>query len=233
MAVRPPTVPKEWADRFAQAQASVPGRVTRARRFLDAHADLLDRCRGGMHRGFFAAIAQWESDGKMGAPGDATLGEVGWYQVIPSIARLFGLDPKALATEEGNTLVAGLEYTMYALRAVKRWTRWVADGTRTQWLIARLAFAVGWGGTKKLVDPALASRAPGEVTAWRAIVEHADATGGITLGRVPAGKVWYRVRAIDVQWKIGRLVAPGASSGKAVWPTAPQGLAYRLPPEFR
>lgn len=193
------------------------------RGLLGTLGPLLDRYRGGMPLGFLAAIAQFESGGKMTA-GDPNLGEYGIFQVAATTPPSFGY-PAALRTDtEGNIFLGALEYNIEAAKQALNDPR-VSLGSEDSWKLARLGFAIGSGGTQKLLQ---ASRGLGG-SAWAAVKAYVDQTGGIPLGSQSADKVRDRVHAVDVTWAVGQQAA-GGSAGLPSIPPPPAGQpAPRVP----
>lgn len=178
---------------------------------------LLERYRGGMPLGFLAAIIQVESGGRMVA-GDASLGEFGYLQVAADVPPKFGYPASLRTTPEGNIFVGALEYAINAV-ALSLYDPRIQLGSEDSWKIARLGFAIGMGGTRKLLD---ASRGLGG-SAWQAIKTYVDSTPGMALGSQSPAKVRDRVHLVDTVWATGQAVAPG-SGGLPTIPPPPAGL---------
>lgn len=175
--------------------------------------------------GFLAAIAQWESGGKMSSSGDPSLGEVGYFQITGTFPPKVGIPAEKRREPEVNVFLGCLEYQIEAVR-MKLHNPLVSLGTADSWKLARLAFAVGSAGTKQLITNAM-PRMHGQV--FSAVRDYVNRTGGISLGSQSAGKVWYRVHAIDLQWLIGKQVFPYLDIGAPVKIPAPPETPYTLP----
>lgn len=191
----------------------------------------IDRYRGGLPAGWVAAIISHESGGNFGAPGDASLGEVGFMQVAAYVPPLFGLDPSAREDPESNIAIGVLEYELESVLWMLTFPDSVILGTDDAWKLARLAFAVGRAGSHQLA--LLASAALGGLSTGRVyddIARWAASSGGVPLGSQGASKVASRVLDIARQWQIGQAVAPGASGPPVLIPEPPVG-PYTLPPE--
>lgn len=170
-----------------------------------------------------------ESGGNFAAPGDPTLGELGYYQIAEYVPPLFGYPAIARADPETNVALASLEYGLEA-------GLWSNDypqaqiGTSDSWKLARLAFAVGRAGSRTLAGMTSAAMGGyltpggvyGDIARWTA------STGGIPLGSQSAAKVLQRVLDIDRQWAIGQAVQPGISSSPQLIPEPPSG-PYTIP----
>lgn len=192
-------------------------RVTETKAILASIGPLLERYHGGMPVGFMAAIAQVESGGRMVA-GDASLGEYGIFQVAANTPPSFGYPADLRTSVEGNVFLAALEYAVHAV-VLSAYDPRIKLGSEDSWKVARLGFAIGMGGTRKLLD---ASRGiPG--TAWQAIVTYVDTTPGMSLGSQSPAKVRDRVHLVDTVWAVGQAARPGAP-GIPVIPPPPQGL---------
>ena len=210
------------------ADANFDGDVARAGALLDQFGDWIDRYRGGMPAGWMASIMLHESGGNFAAPGDPTLGEVGYFQIANYVPGLFGYDADVRADPETNVALASLEY---ALEAVL----WAIDvpqvqlGTADSWKLARLSFAVGRAGSRTLA--ALAANAGGldSGNVYNSIVRFVLANGGVPLGSQSATKVAQRVIDIDRQWAIGQAVSGGLVGPPTLIPDPPAG-PYTLPP---
>jgi hypothetical protein len=210
------------------ADANFDGDVARAGALLDTFSDWINRYRGGMPAGWMASIMLHESGGNFAAPGDPTLGEVGYYQIASYVPGLFGYDADVRADPETNVALASLEY---ALEAVL----WAIDvpqvqlGTADSWKLARLSFAVGRAGSRTLA--ALAANAGGldSGNVYNSIVRFVLANAGVPLGSQSAAKVAARVIDIDRQWAIGQAVSGGLVGPPTIIPDPPAG-PYTLPP---
>lgn len=189
----------------------------------------IDRYRGGLPAGWVAAIISHESGGNFGAPGDASLGEVGFMQVAAYVPPLFGYDPGARMDPESNIAIGCLEYELEAVRWMLTFPDSVVLGTDDSWKLARLAFAVGAAGSHQLA--LLARTAFGGLSTGRVyddIARWVSSSGGVPLGSQSADKVAGRVLNIDRQWQIGQAVSAGASGPPMLIPEPPAG-PYTLP----
>lgn len=210
-----------FESKLAQHISDIPANVERAREVYGRLGPLLERYRGGMPVGFMTAIASFESGGKMSSRGDSTLGEVGIFQITKSFPSKVGLPADSRFTEEVNVFLGGIEYQIMAVEMFLANPR-IKLGTPDNWKLARLAFAVGAPGTKKLMELS-------DARSWADLVSFVDAKGGVELGRQSAGKVWFRVHIIDVLWQIGQRVKPVFITQAPVQvPNSPAG-AYTLP----
>jgi hypothetical protein len=211
----------EFQSKLNQQIQDIPRNVTKALEVYNRLSRSLNRYHGGMPVGFLAAIASFESGGKMSSVGDASLGEIGIFQITSSFPPKVGLPAESRKNEETNIFLGCLEYQIMAVEM------WLANttirlGSDDNWKLARLAFAVGPGGTRKLL-------ASSGANSYSQLVDYIDRTGGISLGGQSAGKVWFRVRVIDVLWEVGRRVQPMSTSGAPVkLPNPPIGK-YSLP----
>lgn len=199
----------------------MPREVERTRAVLDRLGPLLRRYHGGMPVGFLAAIATFESGGKMSSRGDATLGEVGIFQITRTFPPKVGLSADSRFDEETNVFLGCIEYQIEALQ-MHLAAPAISMATADNWKLARLAFAIGSGGTKKLLEKSGAR-------SYKQLVDFMDQTGGVPLGRQSAGKVWFRVKIIDVLWDIGMIAQPPAFIGAPVKIPNPPVGAYTLP----
>lgn len=205
----------KYADLWAQEQQpnSITQRVANGKQLLSKWGSYIDKYHGGIHRGFLASIMNWESWGDFGAAGDASLGEVGFYQVAADVPKRYGLDPAIRTTPEGNVFVACLEYTEEAARILIDYPGLVNNGSRDQWILARLVFAIGRGGTHQVLNAAK----PRAGHAYDDLVKWANDTGAFQVSASqPAEKVWFRILAVGHNWRIGELISPGASYGPPI-----------------
>ena len=219
----------DFQSKYQTELTQIDSRTKGAKRFLDQRGAWLRRYRGGLPTGFFAAIAQWESGGRMLA-GDVSQGEYGFFQITSSTETTFGLPDGFRTQPENNIFLAGLEYNVEAKRLALRYP-FVRDGSRDQWMLARLVFAVGRGGTYKLIDNAVAG---GHMTGapYDGVAAYVNAVGGIKLGGQPPGKVWFRTNVIPLVWEIGKQTE-ASLYGPPVRPPAPAGVTYQLPADVR
>lgn len=208
-----------YADKLRERRAQIPARAEKARAIENALGPLLRRYHGGMPRGFLAAIAEWESGGKMSSRGDPALGEVGIFQITSSFPPEIGWPANSRYQEENNVFLGCLEYQIEAVRMF--FASGIALGTEDNWKLARLAFAVGSPGTRKLL------RASGAKT-YAQLLRYLDQTGGVSLGKQSAGLVWFRAHSVDLLWEIGKRVRTPFPSAPTKIPS-PAGTSYRLP----
>lgn len=202
--------------------------VAQAQAVYNALGEWIDRYHGGLPAGWLAAIISHESGGNFAAPGDVSLGEVGYLQVAAYVPPLFGYDPSARMDPESNIAIGVLEYELEAVYWFMAFPQ-ATLGTPDSWKLARLAFAVGRGGSHQLALLAQASQGgltTGDV--YHDIVRWVTATGGVPLGSQSAAKVAQRVLDIDRQWAIGQAVSAGMSGPPMLIPEPPVG-PYTLP----
>ena len=214
-------VSSEFRSKLQQQIQSIPSSAAKAREVYNRLRPLLNRYKGGMSAGFLAAIASFESGGKMGSRGDDVLGEVGIFQITSSFPPKVGLPADSRRDEETNVFLGCIEYQIMAVEMYLANPR-IPLGTIDNWKLARLAFAIGAGGTRTLLKRSNAG-------SWAGLVAYVDSVGGVALGRQSASKVWFRVHVIDVLWDIGKLVNPPFYIGTPVKIPNPPAGAYTLP----
>lgn len=204
--------------------------VAVARSVYSQLGEWIDRYHGGMPVGFLAAAVAHESGGNFAAPGDPTLGEVGFLQVASYVPPLFGYDPSARMDPESNIAIGSLEYALEAVLWHLAFPDAVILGTDDSWKLARLAFAVGRSGSHQLAQGAMVAGGLDSGDVYHDIARWVQKTGGMPLGSQTAGKVAQRVLDIDRQWAIGQAVSAGTSGPPMRIPDPPAG-PYTLPPE--
>lgn len=214
-------VPSEYRSKLNKQLENIHQNARRARLVHGNLAPLLRKYHGGMPTGFLAAIASFESGGKMSSKGDSSLGEVGIFQITRSFPSKVGISPELRYKEEWNVFLGCLEYQMMA---VEMWlaNKRIPMGTVDNWKLARLAFSIGAGGTRKLLNLSKA-------TSFAGLAAYVDDVGGVPLGRQSAGKVWFRVHVIDALWRVGNLVSPAFWVGAPVKIPNPPSGTYTLP----
>lgn len=210
-----------------ESAAGVASRVKNARTLLVKYGSWLRRYHGGLPVGIFAAIMEMESGGKMGAPGDVSLGEVGFYQITSSFPAEVGLPAESRYDPETNVFLGGLEYQVEAAKAAKQWPGIVTKGSVDQWKLARLSFAIGWGGTRDFVTRAFADSSSG--SPYQRVLRYADKTGGRPYGSQSATKVWYRVHVVDYNFRVGQQVSSGFYGPPQIIPAPPKYPRYTFP----
>lgn len=205
--------------------------VAQASALLSQYGEWINRYRGGMPPGWMAAIMAHESGGNFGAPGDPSLGEVGFYQIASYLPGIFGYDAAARYDPETNVALASLEYALESVMWLLAFPQAVRLGSADAWKLARLAFAVGRAGSHQLATLAAASQGGvtdgdlfGDIRRWT------QATGAVGLGSQSAAKVAQRVLDIDRQWAIGQAVSGGPAGPPTLIPDPPVG-PYTLPDE--
>jgi hypothetical protein len=199
--------------RAARLVASIPRRIERTRTLIAQWSTYLDRYRGGLHRGVFAAAMQMESDGRPSAQGDASLGEAGLFQITEEFTRSHGFDPALRFRNDWNVYLAGTEYNERARKWHQRYPELIADGSRDAWLLSRLSFAIGDGGTRAHVKRALVelpdvARGDGVYAALSSLIKEG---GARVAGSQSTVKVAYRIAVVvPVNFHIGEHAEPGA-----------------------
>lgn len=201
--------------------------VASARAIYDKLGPWIDRYHGGVPAGFIAAAILHESGGNFGAAGDVSLGEIGYLQVAAYVPPLFGYDASARADPESNIAIGVLEYEYEAVLWHLTFPQ-VRLGTDDSWKLARLAFAVGRGGSHQLATLARGAMGLTDGDVYHDIVRYVMATGGVPLGSQSASKVAQRVVDIDRQWAIGQAVSAEPSGPPMYIPDPPAG-PYTIP----
>ncbi len=223
----------DYVARLAELKspASVSSRVKRGRELLLQYGAWIKKYHGGMPVGVLAAIMAMESDGKMSSPGDASLGEVGLYQITASFPPKVGLPAASRYDAETNVFLGCLEYQTEAARAIKQWG--VGKSSADAWKLARLAFAIGAGGTKNFVNEALAAGRPklGQSFYGR-VIEYANQTGGRPYGSQSAAKVWFRVHIVEYNFMVGQQIQWGSYGPPQVVPAPPKHPSYTFPKDL-
>jgi hypothetical protein len=214
-------VSSEYKNKLNRQIADISKSAARARGVYDRLSPLLNKYRGGMSAGFLAAIASFESGGKMSSTGDSSLGEIGIFQITRSFPAKVGLPADSRKNEETNVFFGCIEYQ---IMAVKMWMAApvIRLGSIDNWKLARLAFAVGEGGTRTLLKRS-------QARSYSDLTDYLDRVGGVSLGRQSAGKVWFRAHVINVLWDVGQLVKPSFWVGAPVKIPNPPAGAYTLP----
>lgn len=208
--------------------AADPNKVKRARELLQKFKPWFDKYRGGLTAGALAAFMQHESNGNWGAAGDASLGEVGYFQVANYVPGLFGYPASARTNPEDNVAIASLEYALESALWKVRYPDLVRLGTQDAWMLGRLAFAIGRGGSYKLADLANQYRylQPGRV--YEGIAKYVAANGAPPLGTQSATKVAARVASVPQQFEIANAIDSSAFGPPTYIPPPPAG-PYVIP----
>lgn len=211
------------------AIASIPRRIGRVKAVYAQYSPLFEKFRGGLPIAFFATIAQWESDGRMDAPGSAALGEVGVFQISEHTEEEYSTRAGIRTTLSGNFWLAGLDYNAEARRLQLKYPHLFVNNNADLWMTARLVFAIGRGGTSKVLDTSKPT--PGNV--FNQLVAWAKKSGGIPLGSQSAAKVAYRIQAIPVQWEIAQKCGLPSSPGIPSLVMPPDvSIPFRLPKDL-
>jgi hypothetical protein len=214
-------VSSEYRNKLNRQIADISKNAVRARGVYDRLAPLLNKYHGGMSAGFLAAIASFESGGKMSSRGDSSLGEVGIFQITKTFPQKVGLPASSRFDEATNVFLGCIEYQIMAVEMYFAAPA-IGLGGVDNWKLARLAFSIGAGGTRTLLKKSGAR-------SWSELVDYVDRVGGLALGRQTAGKVWFRVRVIDVLWAVGQEAKPVFWSGAPVKIPNPPSGSYTLP----
>jgi len=194
------------------------------------YAPWLDRYHGGLPAGVLASIMRTESGGKMSAPGDVSLGEVGFYQITANFPTTVGLPAASRYDAETNVFLGALEYQIHAAEMAARYPQVVVLGSADNWKLARLAFAVGNAGARRLIDAAIAKGLVQRGKVLDGIRAMVDSGGAFALSSgQPADKVRYRVHVVDNNFAVGQKISGGLYGSPKTIP-APAGVTYRYPP---
>lgn len=205
--------------------------AARTQTLLEQYRPWLEKYRGGMPIGWAAAIMYWESDGSFAAPGDASLGEVGFYQVAAYVPPLFGMPAESRFDPETNVFLGLMEYQFEVAQWKAAFPSLVRLASDDAWKLARLSFAIGRGGAFGLGRLAASSASPGEL--FTAIAAYVRDRGGVPAGSQSAEKVWYRTLVIEAQWEIGRRAGSfWATSGGPTFVPDPPAYKYKIPAPF-
>lgn len=210
------------------ADAAFAGDVARAGALLDQFGPWFDKYKGGMTAAWLASIMLHESGGNFNAPGDASLGELGYYQIAAYVPPLFGYDASARADPESNVAIAVLEYSLEAALWKLRYPDYVVLGSKDSWKLARLTFAVGRAGSYALADQAIAHGYTTAGDLYHSIVADVLANGAPVLGSQSSAKVIARVVDIDRQWAISEALGGGMVGPPTMIPDPPAG-PYAIP----
>jgi len=222
---------QELATRSSPAY--IASAAARSKQLLAKYGAWIEKYRGGMPAGFAAQIMRWESDGNFNAPGDASLGEVGFYQIAAYVPPTLGMPADARKDPETNVFLGMMEYALEVCKWKAAFPNHVELGTADSWKLARLAFSVGAGGSQGLARLALAAypNTPrGQL--YTAIANYVRANGGKPLGSQSADQVWFRVLSIESQWEIGRQTDPWSMAGPPTTVAPPPGRTYTIPAKY-
>lgn len=221
-----------WTNALAAKIKAAPSTVASARKFYTKYGRWVDRYHGGVPVGFLCATAALESNGTMVA-GDPSYGEFGFFQIATHTEGIYGLPKDFRKTPEGNIFLAGLEYNVEAKRLQLKYPEIVIDGTKDQWLLARLVFAFGNHGADVCIQAAVAHGSVVRGRVFEGIVRWADETGAIKIGGSVAEKIWYRIHMLnDVNWPVGAAVTT-QYMGVPHLPPAPAGVRFSIPADVR
>jgi hypothetical protein len=217
----------QWESQLASKVAAIPSLARTAASFQTTHGGLLQKYRGGMPATFLAAIAAIESSGRMVA-GDTSLGEYGFFQVAAQTERDFGVPSGLRLGPEGNIFLAALEYNVEALRLALKYPTYVKSGSKGQWQLARLVFAIGRHGADVCIRAAIDGGYMGVGEGFAGVVRWADKTGAVGIGGTEAGKIWYRIKLVEIAQAVADRIG-GGGAGEPVQVPAPPGVTYGLP----
>lgn len=208
--------------------AQTAARVQRVQQLLDQYGNWIDKYRGGVPRSFAATIMMWESNGDFNAPGDPSLGEIGFYQVASYVPQMFGYSTDATADPESNVCIGLLEYQYEAVG----WNLFTGGkvplGSADSYKLARMTFAIGRAGAQSLAASAQAAGISDSDGVYAQIAKLVTSSGAPSLGGVSAQKVAQRVLDIDTQWQIADLASDNTPGLPTLVPDPPAG-PYTIP----
>jgi hypothetical protein len=216
-----------WTTTLANktSESAVASWTKTAQFCLKTYKKYLLKYKGGMPMGFLAAIMAFESGGQANAAGDESYGERGLFQVAASIPGRYGYPAEKRTDTEYNVFFGCLEYNEEAMRLEQKYAPYIIAGSKDQWLLARLVFAIGRTGTDTLLKATLPAF-PRYVYAQ-------------ILANVPAniegsnGKMWYRAAMSAWAYQIGQKVFPDQMVGTPMKPPSPRGESYYLPKDVK
>lgn len=222
----------KWTVALANKKAAASSTLASAKKFYAKYGPWVDKYHGGLPVGFMCATAALESNGQMVA-GDPSYGEFGFFQVAAHTEEIYGVRKDLRKTPEGNIFLAGLEYNVEAKRLQLKYPNLIIDGTKDQWLLARLVFVFGNHGVDVCIQRAAEHGSVTRGAVFNGIVRWADETGAVKIGGSVAEKIWYRIRMLnDVNWPVGTAVT-SQHIGVPHLPPAPGGVRFTLPKDVR
>ncbi len=221
---------QEYAQKSSPAYLSAE--ASNVQKLLGQWGAWIDTYRGGIPAEWAATIMEWESGGNFAAPGDPTLGEVGFYQVPAWFPPTIGMPAESRYDPETNVMLGLMGYQLEAARWAVQFPDLVILASPDTWKLARLSFAVGWGGATGLAASAAANAQPGDL--YGAIVDYANQTGGVAMGSQSASQVWWRVVSIQIQWQIAQQASLTGTlvAGPPTMVPNPPGGTYTLPSPY-
>lgn len=216
--------------RTKSSPAWIAKAVARTRQIDAMYGAWFRKYHGGLPVGALATFTYWESNGQPGTVGDASLGEIGLLQIAAYVPPLFGLPASSRSNPETNVFLAGLEYAYEAARWKLKYPGYVSLGNLDNYKLARLSFSVGAGGAWGLAANAINGGFANGRNLYDAISAYVDTTGGSALGSQSAAQVWWRVKAVAIQFEIAAQVGGFFDfAGPPVRIPAPAGITYTLP----
>lgn len=218
-----------------QSPAYIASAVARSKQLLQQYGAWIHKYRGGMPAGMAAAIMYWESNGQPGTVGDQNLGEYGLYQIAAYLPGTLGMPADSRYDPETNVFLGMMEYALDVAKWKAMFPTLVDLGSADSWKLARLSFAIGFGGStglaKKAIAAGYATRA-GDL--YGAIRRYVEANGAGAAGTQSAELVWFRVLTVESQWAIGQQVGGMLESwpGPPTLVPAPPTGGYSIPTQY-
>lgn len=207
--------------------ADLKSRAKKTREIYLTWLHLFEYYHGGMPVGVLSSTAQWESNGETDAVGDRSLGEYGMFQVSTHIEDEFDLPRDYRKKPEGNIFAACLEYNAEAKRVALKYPNLIYDGTTDQWMLSRLIFSIGRGGTYAVMREAKPrAGGSGPFPVYAQLVSWANRTGAMQLGGQSAAKVVHRINSKPYLWEIAKAAGLPTYAGTPVIPPLPVGLSH-------
>ncbi len=225
-------MPTDYVAALDQLRNDVGKRGARSKKVYAQWKRLFDTYKGGLPLGLWVASAQGESDGRMDAPGDDSLGEVGVHQVAASTETKFGVPSNYRAQAEGNFWLSGAELNTEHTRAALRYPS-ISLGSRDGWLVARLVFSIGRGGTYRILD-AMGRRFGGSYASIQKYIRDTRLKGLSGFGSQSIDKVIYRVEKMPILWEIGKAAGLSMHGWRPYIPIRPGDLvAWKVPDDLQ
>lgn len=209
--------------------ASKPSYVRYSQQMYQKFGGWINKYKGGFHAGVISSVIYMESNGKQGTVGDASLGEIGLMQIAEYLPKALGMAASTRLDAETNVFLGCAEYNWEAARFKFIFPEIVVNGSEDQWMLARLAFSIGHGGTVGLIKAASKQGLVSRGKIYEGLEKYVSGGGATALGSQSAWKVWLRVMRMRHQFDIGKAAVDDSFRAPVNDIPPPPTSSYKMP----
>lgn len=209
--------------------AAKPAYIKYSKQIYAKYGGWINKYKGGFHAGVISSVIYMESNGKQATVGDKSLGEIGLMQIAEYLPKALGMAASTRLDAETNVFLGCAEYNWEAARFKFIFPEIVVNGSEDQWMLARLAFSIGHGGTVGLIKAASKQGLIVRGRVYEGIEKYVMGGGATSLGSQSAWKVWLRVMRMRHQFDIGKAAVDDSFRAPVNNIPSPPTSTYKMP----